>query len=93
MSADGPSERALNAGEGGRTGALFFGNRYDVSVPCGRGVPRTAAEWTGLVKVASGEYDIGAAMLTRLVQLGLLEGGAGDPVLTRHGRLTLGLSD
>ena len=58
-----------------------------------RGVPRTAPEWTALVKVASGERDIPASYYVRLVGLGLIERSAGFATLTRHGRITLGLPD
>ena len=57
------------------------------------GVPRTAPEWTALVKVASGERDIPASHYVRLVGLGLIERSAGCATLTRHGRMTLGLPD
>ena len=58
-----------------------------------RGTPRTAEEWTALVKVGSGERDIPAAQCSRLVALGLVLTVSGVPALTRHGRFTLGLPD
>ena len=58
-----------------------------------RGVPRTAEEWTALVKVGSGERDIPAAQCSRLVAMGLVLTVSGVPALTRHGRFTLGLPD
>ena len=61
--------------------------------PVVRGVPRTAEEWTALVKVGSGERDIPAAQCSRLVALGLVLTVSGVPSLTRHGRFTLGLPD
>ena len=61
--------------------------------PAKQGVPRTDAEWTALVRVASGELDIPAPDFARLVELGLIERRAGVPHLTRHGRVTLGLPE
>ena len=61
--------------------------------PAQRGVPRTDSEWTALVRVASGELDIAPAQCERLLELGLVERKSGLPELTRHGRLTLGLSE
>ena len=58
-----------------------------------RGLPRTANEWTALVKIASGELNIPASHRARLVELGLLEPRSGLPALTQHGRLTLGLPE
>jgi hypothetical protein len=58
-----------------------------------RGVPRTGAEWTALVKIASGELDVPCAQWERLVELGLVQRAAGVPVLTQHGRMTLGLPE
>ena len=58
-----------------------------------RGAPRTASEWTALVKIASGETDIPASQYARLVELGLVEQRSGVPDLTQHGRLTLGLPE
>jgi hypothetical protein len=58
-----------------------------------RGVPRTAAEWTALVKIASGEVDVASVHCERLVELGLIQNVSGVPVLTQHGRLTLGLPE
>ena len=58
-----------------------------------RGVPRTATEWTALVKIASGELDVAVHDRTRLVELGLIELAAGAPTLTQHGRMTLGLAE
>ena len=63
------------------------------TVPVSRGVPRTDAEWTALVKVASGEVDIASAQCARLVALGLIERKSGLPALTQHGRFTLGLPE
>jgi hypothetical protein len=57
------------------------------------GVPRTAEEWTALVKVGSGETDIAPAQCERLRTLGLVVTMSGTPALTRHGRFTLGLPD
>jgi hypothetical protein len=93
MSETGPREALRRAGEWPRTATLFPADTRQAVASPGRGAPRTAAEWTGLVKVASGEHDIGAPLLHRLVSLGLLESRSGIPVLTRHGRYTLGLSD
>ena len=56
-------------------------------------LPRSADEWTALVKVGSGEHDIAPRELARLSTLGLVEHKAGLPVLTRRGRYTLGLPD
>jgi hypothetical protein len=61
--------------------------------PVRLGLPRTAREWTALVKIASGEADIPAAQYERLVSLGLVARRAGMPELTRHGRFTLGLPE
>lgn len=58
-----------------------------------RGVPRTAEEWTALVKVGSGEKDIPAEQCARLLALGLVLTISGSPTLTRHGRFTLGLPE
>ncbi|MGZ5094468.1 MAG: hypothetical protein ACXWCY_16435 [Burkholderiales bacterium] len=58
-----------------------------------RGVPRTGAEWTALVKIASGEVDVASVDCERLIELGLIQRVSGVPVLTQHGRLTLGLPD
>jgi hypothetical protein len=58
-----------------------------------RGVPRTGAEWTALVKIASGEVDVASVHCERLVELGLIQRLSGVPVLTQHGRLTLGLPE
>ena len=57
------------------------------------GVPRTAEEWTALVKVGSGETDIAPGQCERLRTLGLVVTVSGTPALTRHGRFTLGLPD
>ena len=57
------------------------------------GVPRTAEEWTALVKVGSGETDIPPTQCARLRTLGLVVTVSGTPALTRHGRFTLGLPD
>ena len=57
------------------------------------GVPRTATEWTALVKIASGELDVGTRERARLVELGLIHVTAGTPILTQHGRMTLGLAE
>ena len=56
-----------------------------------RGSPRSAAEWTALVKVGSGESDIAISLSERLLTLGLIVTVSGRPALTRHGRFTLGL--
>jgi hypothetical protein len=61
--------------------------------PADRGVPRTAGEWTALIKIASGEPDVPLAHCERLLALGLIERNGGVPELTRHGRCTLGLSE
>jgi hypothetical protein len=58
-----------------------------------RGVPHTVREWTALVKIASSEVDIPPADCRRLIELGLVQCLSGIPVLTPHGRLTLGLAD
>ncbi|HYH40657.1 MAG TPA: hypothetical protein VD867_01640 [Burkholderiales bacterium] len=57
------------------------------------GVPRTAQEWTALVKVGSGETDLPAEQCERLRSMGLVVTVSGRPALTRHGRFTLGLPD
>ena len=57
------------------------------------GVPRTADEWTALVKVGSGETDIPTGQCERLRTMGLIVTVSGTPALTRHGRFTLGLPD
>src|SRR5688500_9153990 len=57
--------------------------------PLRRCTPRTAEEWTALVKVGSGEHDIPAAHCERLLTLGLVVTVSGRPALTRHGRFTL----
>lgn len=56
-------------------------------------VPRTAEEWTALVKVGSGETDIPDTQCQRLRAMGLVVTISGRPALTRHGRFTLGLPD
>lgn len=61
--------------------------------PAGRGVPRTAEEWTALAKVGSGEWDIASAACDTLRTRGLIVTVSGRPALTRHGRYTLGLPD
>lgn len=61
--------------------------------PVRRGVPRSNREWTALVKIASGETDIPFTQCSRLVALGLVERRSGLPMLTLHGRLTLGLPE
>jgi hypothetical protein len=58
-----------------------------------RGAPRTASEWTALVKIASGETDLSPSQCARLEELGLVERRSGVPDLTQHGRLTLGLPE
>ena len=58
-----------------------------------RAAPRTALEWTGLVRIASGELEVPRAQCDRLVELGLVQIVNGKPCLTRHGRLTLGLPE
>jgi hypothetical protein len=58
-----------------------------------RGAPRTALEWTGLVRIASGELEVSRAQCDRLVELGLVQIVNGKPCLTQHGRLTLGLAE
>lgn len=58
-----------------------------------RDVPRTAAQWTALVKVGSGETDIPATQCEQLRAMGLVLTVSGAPALTRHGRFTLGLPD
>jgi len=58
-----------------------------------RGIPRTAEEWTALVKVGSGERDLPPSQCARLRELGLVVTVAGVPTLTRHGRITLGLPE
>jgi len=62
-------------------------------VPGQRGAPHTVREWTALVKIASSEVDIPPAACNRLIELGLVQCLSGIPVLTPHGRLTLGLAD
>ena len=62
-------------------------------VPKQRGVPHTVCEWTALVKIESGELDIPPTDCRRLIELGLVQCLSGRPVLTPHGRLTLGLAD
>ena len=57
------------------------------------GNPRTASEWTALVKVASGELNIAPSHRARLLALGLVQSTGGAPALTRHGRITLGLPE
>jgi hypothetical protein len=57
------------------------------------GIPRTAGDWTALVKIGSGEYDVLDSDFARLVSLGLVERVAGLPGLTAHGRYTLGFPD
>jgi len=58
-----------------------------------RDVPRTAEQWTALVKVGSGETDIPATQCEQLRAMGLVLTVSGTPGLTRHGRFTLGLPD
>lgn len=58
-----------------------------------RYVPRTAAQWTALVKVGSGETDIPSTQCEQLRAMGLVLTVSGAPALTRHGRFTLGLPD
>lgn len=74
---------------------VFSSDVYvDIQAPCTRrGMPRTPAEWTALVKIASGEIDIAEACYERLCELGLVERRSGTPCLTQHGRLTLGLPE
>ena len=62
-------------------------------IPRLRTLPRTADEWTALVKVGSGDLDISARLRDRLAALGLVFIAAGIPALTPRGRLTLGLPD
>ena len=59
--------------------------------PPRRGAPRSAEEWTALVKIGSGELDIAPTQCRTLRALGLVVTISGRPVLTRHGRYTLGL--
>ena len=87
----------MSAGETGNETAVGRWStecRVDVQI-CAvkRGVPRTGAEWTALVKIASGELDVAGHDRARLVELGLIEGAAGTPTLTQHGRMTLGLAE
>jgi hypothetical protein len=84
-----------DAASTGTSGApVFSGCDVDVeTVPVRRGVPRTMREWTALVKIASSELDIPPADCKRLLELGLVQRESGIPVLTAHGRLTLGLAD
>jgi hypothetical protein len=58
-----------------------------------RDAPRTAEQWTALVKVGSGETDIPGSLCETLRAMGLVLTVSGRPALTRHGRFTLGLSD
>ena len=58
-----------------------------------RDVPRTAEQWTALVKVGSGEMDIPVTQCEQLRVMGLVLTVSGAPALTRHGRFTLGLPD
>lgn len=60
--------------------------------PPRRASPRTVDEWTALAKVGSDESDIPAEQVRRLRELGLVLTVSGRPVLTRHGRYTLGLA-
>ena len=68
-------------------------SRACAEMPPRRGTPRTAREWTALVKVASGETDITPMQSARLAALGLIDTTSGSPALTRHGRVTLGLPE
>ncbi len=61
--------------------------------PAGYGLPRTAREWTALVRIASGEVDIPCVHYRCLEARGLVERRSGVPALTRHGRLALGLPE
>ena len=83
------------ATNGGRVGAqVSSGSNVDVeTVQVQRGVPRTVREWTALVKIASSELDIPPTDCKRLLELGLVHRVSGIPVLTVHGRLTLGLAE
>jgi hypothetical protein len=73
---------------------VVSGGNVDVDiVPVQRGVPHTVGEWTALVKIASSEVDIPPADCMRLIELGLVQCLSGIPVLTPHGRLTLGLAN
>ena len=68
-------------------------SRACAELPPRGGMPRTEREWTALVKIASGETDITPGQCARLDALGWIESRGGLPALTRHGRLTLGLTD
>jgi hypothetical protein len=73
---------------------VVSGCNVDIEVvPAQGGVPHTVREWTALVKIASSQVDIPAADCNRLIELGLVQCLSGIPVLTPHGRLTLGLAD
>jgi hypothetical protein len=82
-----------DAASTGTSGATVFSGCDVETVPVRRGVPRTMREWTALVKIASSELDIPPADCKRLLELGLVQRESGIPVLTAHGRLTLGLAD
>ena len=85
-----------------RDGSISTGTVAPAESVCGirlcvqetrRGAPRTALEWTGLVRIASGELEVSRAQCDRLVELGLVQIVNGKPCLTQHGRLTLGLPE
>jgi len=57
-----------------------------------RGIPRTSDEWAALAKVAGGHDAISKGELRTLFMLGLVERQLGRICLSRHGRVTLGLS-
>jgi hypothetical protein len=83
-----------NASTSAAGAPVFSGCDVDSEiVPMQRGVPRTVREWTALVKIASSELDIPRVDCKRLLELGLVHRISGIPVLTAHGRLTLGLPD
>ena len=55
------------------------------------GMPRTAAEWSALTRIAEGNSNVSKGQLRRLFLLGLVERQLGRLCLTKHGREMLAL--
>jgi hypothetical protein len=55
------------------------------------GIPRSAAEWSALKRLASGDPDLSRNDLRRLFMLGLVERQLGRLCLTKQGREMLAL--
>ena len=55
------------------------------------GIPRTAGEWSALLRIAEGNSNVSKGELRRLFLLGLVERQLGRLCVTKHGREMLAL--